>query len=147
MTETEKINEELRNYKLFKIQRINTREQEFSEFRKDLLAIRKNEVLNYIIASINVLSILFLIYNAVRSYLSSYFYEINWEIIVSNFILTLCLSAYLTYKFIIYNVMLKKHIRITENAVKYFAGESENLKSIYENYVENYLESQKRKAR
>lgn len=43
--------------------------------------------------------------------------------------------------------MLKKHIRITENAVKYFAGESENLKSIYENYVENYLESQKRKAR
>jgi hypothetical protein len=59
MTETEKINEELRNYKLFKIQRINTREQEFSEFRKDLLAIRKNEVLNYIIASINVLSILF----------------------------------------------------------------------------------------
>jgi hypothetical protein len=24
--------------------------------------------------------------------------------------------------------MLKKHIRITENAVKYFAGESENLK-------------------
>lgn len=66
MTETEKINEELRNYKLFKIQRINTREQEFSEFRKDLLAIRKNEVLNYIIASINVLSILFLIYNAVE---------------------------------------------------------------------------------
>jgi hypothetical protein len=147
MTETEKINEELRNYKLFKIQRINTREQEFSEFKKDLLNILKNEIFNYILASMNFLLILFLIYNAVRSYINPDFYVMNFEIIVLNFILTLCLSLYLTYKFIIYNVQLKKHIRTTENAVKYFAGESENLKSIYENYVENYLESQKRKVR
>ena len=137
MTETEKINEELRNYKLFKIQRINTREQEFSEFKKDLLNILKNEIFNYILASMNFLLILFLIYNAVRSYINPDFYVMNFEIIVLNFILTLCLSLYLTYKFIIYNVQLKKHIRTTENAVKYFAGESENLKSIYENYVEN----------
>lgn len=95
----------------------------------------------------NFLLILFLIYNAVRSYINPDFYVMNFEIIVLNFILTLCLSLYLTYKFIIYNVQLKKHIRTTENAVKYFAGESENLKSIYENYVENYLESQKRKVR
>ena len=147
MTETEKINEELRNYKLFKIQRINTREQEFSEFKKDLLNILKNEIFNYILASMNFLLILFLIYNAVRSYINPDFYVMNFEIIVLNFILTLCLSLYLTYKFIIYNVQLKKHIRTTENAVKYFAGESENLKSMYENYVENYLESQKRKVR
>ena len=147
MTETEKINEELRDYKLFKIQRINTREQEFSEFKKDLLNILKNEIFNYILASMNFLLILFLIYNAVRSYINPDFYVMNFEIIVLNFILTLCLSLYLTYKFIIYNVQLKKHIRTTENAVKYFAGESENLKSIYENYVENYLESQKRKVR
>jgi len=42
MTEIEKINEELRNYKLFKIQRINTREQEFTELRDDLTRIKKN---------------------------------------------------------------------------------------------------------
>lgn len=41
MTEIEKINEELRNYKLFKIQRINTREQEFIQLKKDLLLIKK----------------------------------------------------------------------------------------------------------
>ncbi|WP_312345565.1 hypothetical protein [Chryseobacterium binzhouense] len=40
---------------------------------------------------------------------------------------------------------MKKHIKTVDGAVSYFAGESNILKSIYENYVENYLEESKKK--
>ncbi len=44
-----------------------------------------------------------------------------------------------------YNFKLKKHIKTSENAVIYFSNEIDKLKSIYENYVDNYLEDLKRK--
>lgn len=143
MSETDKINEELRNYKLFKIQRINTKIQEFSELKQDLKTIRKREILNYLVAFLNVLAIGFFTYNCFKSYLDSYYLEINKSLIISNLILVLLLSLFLTYQFVMYNVKLKKHIRSSENAVRYFENESEKLKSIYENYVENYLENSK----
>ena len=54
----------------------------------------------------------------------------------------LILSVYLTIKFIDYNIKLKNHIKTSENAVQYFSNESEKLKSIYESYVDEYLEKQ-----
>ena len=144
MTDIDKINEELRNYKLFKIQRINTREQEFKELKNDLSRIQKNEVINYIVCTVNIISILLLIYYIIKSALDFNFLELNKDIIVVNFIVCICLSLFLTYKFIINSTKLKRHIKATESAVQYFANESEKLKSIYENYVDTNLENQKR---
>lgn len=53
MNETERINEDLRQYKLFKIQRVNTHEQKFKELKNDFVKIQKNEILNYLIAFLN----------------------------------------------------------------------------------------------
>lgn len=44
MNEIEKINDELRNYKLFKIQRANTRKQEFEEVKYQILKTKKGEL-------------------------------------------------------------------------------------------------------
>ncbi|WP_185147261.1 hypothetical protein [Chryseobacterium binzhouense] len=145
MTETDNINEEIRNYKLFKIQRMNAKEQQFSEFQKDLIHIRQNEIFNYLIASLNVIAVLFLVYNSIKSYSDHGYYEKTIELIWGNFITVILLSIFLTYKFILYNLKLKKHIKTVDGAVSYFAGESNILKSIYENYVENYLEESKKK--
>ena len=145
MTETDNINEEIRNYKLFKIQRMNAKEQQFSEFQKDLIYIRQNEIFNYLIASLNVIAVLFLVYNSIKSFSDHGYYEKTIELIWGNFITVILLSIFLTYKFILYNLKLKKHIKTVDGAVSYFAGESNILKSIYENYVENYLEESKKK--
>ncbi len=145
MTEIEKINEEIRNYKLFKIQRMDAREQQFSELRNDLIKIRKNEIINYLVAFLNILAVLFLIYNAIRSLVDKAYFQNSYELIYGNFITVIVLSLFLTYKFVSYNLKLKKHIKSVDGAVSYFAGESNILKSVYENYVENYLEASKRK--
>ncbi len=145
MTEIEKINEEIRNYKLFKIQRMDLREQQFSEFKNDLIKIRKNEIINYLVAFLNILAVLFLIYNVIKSLLDKTYFENSPELICGNLITVIILSLFLTYKFVSYNLKLKKHIKAVDGAVSYFAGESNILKSVYENYVENYLEASKRK--
>jgi len=48
MKEIEKINEELRNYKLFKIQRAKKREQEFNILKNDIIKIQKKELFFYL---------------------------------------------------------------------------------------------------
>ena len=63
-----------------------------------------------------------------------------------NFFLTIFLSIFLTFKVFYYNFKLVKHTNSVDDAVKYFSSESENLKSVYENYIENYLESIKNKS-
>ena len=145
MTEIDKINEELRNYKLFKIQRINTREQQFSELRKELISIKKNEIVSYILATINIFGIIFLIYNIIKVMNDKIFLEVNFEMITANFTVVLILSTYFTISYIITLNNLKKHIKSSEYAVNYFANESEKLKSVYENYVDNYLNQIKKK--
>ncbi len=147
MTEIEKINEEIRNYKLFKIQRMNVREQQFSEFKKDLIKIRKNEIINYLVAFLHVIAVSFLIYNTIKSLSDKVYFEKSFELILGNFITVIVLSLFFTYKFVSYNLKLKKHIKSVDGAVSYFAGESNILKSVYENYVENYLEASKTKKR
>ncbi len=42
MIDNEKTHDEIRNYKLFKIQQLRTREHEFSILTKDLEALNKN---------------------------------------------------------------------------------------------------------
>lgn len=145
MTEIDKINEELRNYKLFKIQRINTKEQEFNELKNDLLKIQKNEILSFVIAVLNFLSIIFLIYNIIESISNPYFYQINKNLIIINFLSILVLSIYFTINYLILTKALKKHIKSSENAVNYFSNESERLKINYENYINTYLEDLKKK--
>lgn len=146
MTDIEKINEELRNYKLFKIQRLNTRETEFNELKNDLVKIKKNEILNLLIGFLNIISIIFFIYTFYNSYTNQVVFKIT-DILIINFIIIIVLSLYLTYKFFNYTYKLKKYIKTSENATNYFSNESDKLKGIYENYVDNYLERLKRKVK
>ena len=144
MTEIEKINEELRNYKLFKIQRINTKQQQFNELKNDLFSIQKNEIITYMLSALNIIAIISLVYYLIKSINDELFFEVNKEIILLNFVIILVLSIYFTTKLILNNIALKKHIKSCEEAVNYFSNESEKLKSIYENYVDNYLELNKK---
>lgn len=144
MNDIEKINEELRNYKLFKIQRLNTKESEFTILKNDLVKIKKYEFLNLLIGFLNIISILYLFYNIYDSNINQIDIMITNELIIS-FSLIIILSIYLTYRFLNYNFKLKKYIKTSENAISYFSNESDKLKGIYENYVDNYLEDLKRK--
>jgi hypothetical protein len=140
MNEIEKINDELRNYKLFKIQRANTRKQEFDEVKDQIFHTKKHELLNYFIVFINLISILFLIYNISKSLYDIHFYDTNKAIIILNFFLVIVTSLLISYKLIIYIKTLKKQLTIVENAIHHFSNESEVLKGEYETYVNNYLE-------
>lgn len=142
MTDIERINEELRNYKLFKIQRINTREQEFRELKNDLDKNRRDELLIYILSTINVISIVFLLYSILKICENKAYFNQNKELIIVNFALIITLSIYFTLRSIKFSNSLKKHTKTTENAIQYFSNESEKLKVVYENYVDNYLEKQ-----
>lgn len=142
MTDIDKINEELRNYKLFKIQRINTREQEFRELKNDLDKNRRDELLIYILSTINVISIVFLLYSILKICENKAYFNQNKELIIVNFALIITLSIYFTLRSIKFSNSLKKHTKTTENAIQYFSNESEKLKVVYENYVDNYLEKQ-----
>lgn len=143
MSEIDKINEELRNYKLFKIQRLNLKESEFNELKNDLVKIKKNEIINLLISFINIISIILFLYVLYNSNVNQISFKISNELII-NFAIIIFLSLYLTYRFINYNFKLKKYIKTSEKAINYFSNESDNLKSIYENYVDNYLEDLKR---
>tara|TARA_R110000744_G_scaffold68927_1_gene140125 strand:- start:738 stop:1178 length:441 start_codon:yes stop_codon:yes gene_type:complete len=143
MSEIDKINEELRNYKLFKIQRLNLKESEFNELKNDLIKIKKNEIINLLISLINIISIILFLYVLYNSNVNQISFKISNELII-NFAIIIFLSLYLTYRFINYNFKLKKYIKTSEKAINYFSNESDNLKSIYENYVDNYLEDLKR---
>lgn len=78
MTEIEKINEELRNYKLFKIQRINTKQQQFNELKNDLFSIQKNEIATYMLSALNIIAIISLVYYLIKSINDELFFEVNY---------------------------------------------------------------------
>ncbi len=141
MKEIEKINEELRNYKLFKIQRAKKREQEFNILKNDIIKIQKKEFLNYFFICFNTIMIITFIYNCFKMIINpNIYYQNNKEFIIFNFILVIVGSFYFTYHFLRVNFQLKKHLKTAENAELYFINESENLKSVYEDYVNNYLQ-------
>lgn len=140
MNEIEKINDELRNYKLFKIQRANTRKQEFDEVKSQIFKTKKHDLLNYFFVLINLLSIPFLIYNLLKSLYEINFYDTNKTIIILNFFLVVLTSLFISYKLVVYIKTLKQQLSIVENAIHHFSNESEVLKAEYETYVNNYLE-------
>ena len=92
----------------------------------------------------NIIAIISLVYYLIKSINDELFFEVNKEIILLNFVIILVLSIYFTTKLILNYIALKKHIKSCEEAVNYFSNESEKLKSIYENYVDNYLELNKK---
>ncbi|WP_394665067.1 hypothetical protein [uncultured Chryseobacterium sp.] len=139
MNETERINEDLRQYKLFKIQRVNTHEQKFKELKNDFVKIQKNEILNYLIAFLNMAVIVLSLYNLFKLFTVSNYFDSNSELVIFNIFSILIFSLFLTYKFWNFNLKLKKYIKTAENAQSYFQNESENLRSNYENYVDHYL--------
>lgn len=145
MNETERINEDLRQYKLFKIKRVNTHEQKFKELKNDFVKIQKNEILNYLIAFINMAVIVLSLYNLFKLFTVSNYFDSNSEVVIFNIFSILVFSLFLTYKFWNFNLKLKKYIKTAENAQSYFQNESENLRSNYENYVDHYLNDIKRK--
>jgi len=145
MNETERINEDLRQYKLFKIKRVNTHEQKFKELKNDFVKIQKNEILNYLIAFLNMAVIVLSLYNLFKLFTVSNYFDSNSEVVIFNIFSILVFSLFLTYKFWNFNLKLKKYIKTAENAQSYFQNESENLRSNYENYVDHYLNDIKRK--
>lgn len=145
MNETERINEDLRQYKLFKIQRVNTHEQKFKELKNDFVKIQKNEILNYLIAFLNMAVIVLSLYNLFKLFTVSNYFDSNSELVIFNIFSILIFSLFLTYKFWNFNLKLKKYIKTAENAQSYFQNEIENLRSNYENYVDHYLNDIKRK--
>ena len=145
MNETERINEDLRQYKLFKIKRVNTHEQKFKELKNDFVKIQKNEILNYLIAFLNMAVIVLSLYNLFKLFTVSNYFDSNSEVVIFNIFSILVFSLFLTYKFWNFNLKIKKYIKTAENAQSYFQNESENLRSNYENYVDHYLNDIKRK--
>ena len=139
MNEIDKINEELRNYKLFKIQRVTTRKQEFDEVKSQILKTIGNEILNYFILFINFIAIAFLIYNIVKSFQQTDYFSTNTTIIVLNFILVLGLSIYTSIKLFVYSKRIKMQLTATENAIQHLSTDIEVLKAEYETYVNEYL--------
>jgi hypothetical protein len=140
MNDIEKINDELRNFKLFKIQRANTRKQEFDEVKDQILNTKKSDLLNYFIVFINIISISYLVYNLSKSLQDGNFYDTNKSIIAINFIVVVAGSLFTSYQLIIYIKSFKKQLTSVENAIQHFSNESEVLKGEYETYVNNYLQ-------
>ena len=145
MTENDRINEDLRNYKLFKIQRMNVKEQQFKIFTSELQQIRKFEILNYILCTLHVVLIGLMVYQAIcalmdHSYLLAHLIEILLTLLG-----IVVFGIFHLVVIVRYNLKLKKYITETDNASRYFAQESEILKSNYEQYVDVYLQNNRRK--
>ena len=139
MNEIEKINDELRNYKLFKIQRANTRKQEFEEIKDQILKTKKGELFDYFTVFINLIFTSYLFYNLFKSYQDKNFYEVNKLIIFIDLIVVIVASLITSYKLIIYILRFKAQLVSVEKAIQHFSNESEVLKGEYETFVNNYL--------
>jgi hypothetical protein len=139
MNEIEKINDELRNYKLFKIQRANTRKQEFEEVKYQILKTKKGELFDYFTVFINLIFTSHLFYNLFKSYQDKNFYEVNKLIIFIDLIVVIIASLITSYKLIIYIIRFKAQLISVEKAIQHFSNESEVLKGEYEIFVNNYL--------
>jgi hypothetical protein len=110
MNETERINEDLRQYKLFKIQRVNTHEQKFKELKNDFVIIQKNEILNYLIAFLNMAVIVLSLYNLFKLFTVSNYFDSNSELVIFNIFSILIFSLFLTYKFWNFIILNLKNI-------------------------------------
>lgn len=136
MTDLEKIHEEIRNYKLFKIQRLDTKAQQFEEIRRELISIRKNSLTSFILIILCVVSLcgaVYFLHNESGKELSTIL--IVFSAIMGLFVFFISLDV---------RTKLKKYISIMRGAVQHFETESMGLKNMYESYINDYLEGLKR---
>ena len=145
MTENDRINEELRNYKLFKIQRMNVKEQQFKTFTAELQHIRKFEILNYILCTLHAVIIGLLVYQTISALWNVNYLRNHLLEILLTLLGIVVFGIFHLIVIVRYNLKLKKYITETDNAARYFAQESEILKSNYEQYVDLYLQNNRRK--
>ena len=136
MNDIEKINEELRNFKLYKIQRANTRRQEFEEVKVEIQKTNKDQLFNYFMVLVHFTSILYL----VKSFLYDDSKDTNSVILGVNILIVFASSLYVLYQLVRYIKNLKKQLKTVENGIQYFSTEIEVLKSDYEIYVGDYLQ-------
>ncbi|MCG9793324.1 hypothetical protein [Flavobacterium algicola] len=133
MTDTEKINEEIRNYKLFKIQRLNTKVQKYSELLTDIGQFKKSDrshkIGTYICFAVPFL--LFLIANNNSSQNDSQQGLILFTlfIFVGNSIFQFSRNSDLRKKLYSYEDNVKE-------TVEHFKNESEQQILNYESFVE-----------
>ncbi|MDQ1161283.1 amino acid permease [Chryseobacterium sp. SORGH_AS 447] len=73
------------------------------------------------------------------------YFEENRELVFTNVALVFLFSLFLTYKFWDFNTKLKNYRKIAGDAENHFEKESEILKSVYESYVNNYLDNRKKR--
>lgn len=136
MNDIEKINEELRNFKLYKIQRANTRRQEFEEVKVEIQQTNKDQLFNYFMVLVHFTSILYL----VKSFLYDDYKDTNSVILGVNILIVFASSLYVLYQLVRYIKNIKKQLKTVENGIQYFSTEIEVLKSDYEIYVGDYLQ-------
>ena len=136
MNDIEKINEELRNFKLYKIQRANTRRQEFEEVKVEIQQTNKDQLFNYFMVLVHFTSILYL----VKSFLYDDYKDTNSVILGVNILIVFASFLYVLYQLVRYIKNIKKQLKTVENGIQYFSTEIEVLKSDYEIYVGDYLQ-------
>ncbi|GEM_PF-1614422 len=143
MIDNEKTHDEIRNYKLFKIQQLRTREHEFSILTKDLEALNKKQYIHLAVCAIGIFTVIYLIYATVKSMLDSAYFDISKKYIIIAFILCVIISCFLGFQLIRLVIALQKHLKTASAAVQYFTNETDKARLDYENYVENYLQKHK----
>ena len=134
MTDTDKINEEIRNYKLFKVQRLNTKVQKYSEILAEIKQFKKTNFINNILSYFNFIApiiILYLLFNYKNDINGNYegFLYLMLFIFTAN-------SIHQSYL----NIILRKKFSSFEDqileTVDHYKSESEKQINNYEFFVE-----------
>ena len=102
MNDIEKINEELRNFKLYKIQRANTRRQEFEEVKVEIQQTNKDQLFNYFMVLVHFTSILYL----VKSFLYDDYKDTKSVILGVNILIVFASSLYVLYQLVRFSPLL-----------------------------------------
>lgn len=142
MTDNQKINEEIRNYKLFKIQRIRTKIQNYSEILSDIEQFKKSHFATNALSYFNYIApviMLFLI--SKNSSEPNGNYEGFLYFILLIFIINAVYQSY-------HNVLLRKKFGDFEEKVKdtidHFQSESEKQITNYEFFIEELQKEETR---
>lgn len=134
MTDHQKINEEIRNYKLYKIQRINTKIQNYTEVLNDIKQSQKSHLAAKLLSYFNYFApIIMLVLIIKNNNEPDGNYEIYLYLILFVFIAN---SLYLSY----HNILLRNKFKSFETKVQetidHFQSESEKHKTNYEFFIE-----------
>jgi len=140
MTDIEQIDDELRNYKLFKIQKSNTKIQKYSEIHDDLKKSKKFNSFYNMLSYINYVIIIFFIF-----LLLGHLMDLNTnneKYLYLLLLVILSISAFQSFQ----NIILRKKFSSFEKSIietiDHFKDESEKQKSNYEFFIEKLQETE-----